>query len=179
MTKSILSAGSMLTRRTALKGMAAGATLLASPAVLRAASGGTIKLGAPFHRTGIGASYGRWYERVAQAAVKLINDGGGINGKPIEMIVEDDGTDPKRGTEYIDATAEARSDLRAIIALRGRGAERSAGCIEVSAADLELVVSWAELTQEHMDVGQLRALTAVRALIDKAELAALAAKEQG
>lgn len=105
MTKSILSAGSMLTRRTALKGMAAGATLLASPAVLRAASGGTIKLGAPFHRTGIGASYGRWYERVAQAAVKLINDGGGINGKPIELIVEDDGTDPKRGTEVIEKFA--------------------------------------------------------------------------
>ena len=33
-----------------------------------------IKIGAQFHRTGIGASYGRWYERTATAAVKLIND---------------------------------------------------------------------------------------------------------
>ncbi|UVC06529.1 ABC transporter substrate-binding protein [Rhizobium sp. TH2] len=105
MTKSIFSAGSIITRRTALKGFAAGATLLASPHVLRAQSGGTIKLGAPFHRTGIGASYGRWYERTAQAAVKLINEGGGINGKMIEMIVEDDGTDPKRGTEVIEKFA--------------------------------------------------------------------------
>lgn len=105
MTKSIFSAGSVLTRRTALKGIAAGATLLASPHVLRAQSGGTIKLGAPFHRTGIGASYGRWYERTAQAAVKLINEAGGINGKQIEMIVEDDGTDPKRGTEVIEKFA--------------------------------------------------------------------------
>ena len=105
MTKSIFSAGSIITRRTALKGFAAGATLLASPHVLRAQTGGTIKLGAPFHRTGIGASYGRWYERTAQAAVKLINEGGGINGKMIEMIVEDDGTDPKRGTEVIEKFA--------------------------------------------------------------------------
>ena len=105
MTKSIFSAGSIITRRTALKGFAVGATLLASPHVLRAQTGGTIKLGAPFHRTGIGASYGRWYERTAQAAVKLINEGGGINGKMIEMIVEDDGTDPKRGTEVIEKFA--------------------------------------------------------------------------
>jgi branched-chain amino acid transport system substrate-binding protein len=106
MTKSIFTAGSLLTRRSALKGIAAGATtLLASPSIARAASGGTIKLGAPFHRTGIGASYGRWYERTAQAAVKLINDAGGINGMPIEMIVEDDGTDPKRGTEVVEKFA--------------------------------------------------------------------------
>lgn len=106
MTNSIFSAGSAITRRTALKSMAAGAaTLVASPYVARGAEGGTIKLGAPFHRTGIGASYGRWYERTAQAAVKLINDAGGINGMPIEMIVEDDGTDPKRGTEVVEKFA--------------------------------------------------------------------------
>ena len=58
MTNSIFSAGSAVTRRTALKTMAAGAaTLIASPYVARGAEGGTIKLGAPFHRTGIGASY--------------------------------------------------------------------------------------------------------------------------
>ena len=106
MTKSLLPAGS-LSRRTALKGLAAvGAATLASPFILRNAyASGTIKLGAPFHRTGIGASYGRWYERTAEAAVKLINEGGGINGMPVEMIVEDDGTDPKRGTEVIEKFA--------------------------------------------------------------------------
>jgi len=57
------------------------------------------------HRTGIGASYGRWYERTATAAVKLINEQGGINGRPIELIVEDDGTDPKRGTEVLEKFA--------------------------------------------------------------------------
>jgi branched-chain amino acid transport system substrate-binding protein len=96
------------TRRTALKTLVAGASLIASPAVLRhglAHAGQTIKLGAPFHRTGIGASYGRWYERTANAALKVINDAGGINGMQVEMIVEDDGTDPKRGTEVIEKFA--------------------------------------------------------------------------
>ncbi|MGI9318041.1 MAG: ABC transporter substrate-binding protein [bacterium] len=64
-----------------------------------------IKIGAQFHRTGIGASYGRWYERTATAAVKLINDEGGINGRPLELVVEDDGTDPKRGAEVVEKFA--------------------------------------------------------------------------
>jgi branched-chain amino acid transport system substrate-binding protein len=98
---------SLVTRRTTLKGLAAGAALVASPAILRHAHahGDAIKLGAPIHRTGIGAAYGRWYERVADAAVKLVNEQGGINGHQVELIVEDDGTDPKRGTEVIEKFA--------------------------------------------------------------------------
>jgi branched-chain amino acid transport system substrate-binding protein len=105
MNTKILAAGPAVTRRTALKTLAAGASLLAAPHVLRAQTGGTIKLGAPFHRTGIGAAYGRWYERTAQAALKLINESGGINGRQVELIVEDDGTDPKRGTEVVEKFA--------------------------------------------------------------------------
>jgi branched-chain amino acid transport system substrate-binding protein len=105
MTDFIKSSAFSLTRRDVLRGSAAAATLLASPAVLRAQSGGKIKLGAPFHRTGIGASYGRWYERTATAALKLINEAGGINGMEVEMIVEDDGTDPKRGSEVVEKFA--------------------------------------------------------------------------
>ncbi|WP_137155327.1 ABC transporter substrate-binding protein [Rhizobium sp. FKL33] len=94
-------------RRQVLKTMAATAVTLASPAVIRPgfAQEKTIKLGAPIHRTGIGASYGRWYERTASAAVNLVNEMGGINGMKVEMIVEDDGTDPKRGTEVIEKFA--------------------------------------------------------------------------
>lgn len=94
-------------RRQVLKTLAATAVTLASPAVIRPgfAQEKTIKLGAPIHRTGIGASYGRWYERTASAAVDLVNEMGGINGMKVEMIVEDDGTDPKRGTEVIEKFA--------------------------------------------------------------------------
>lgn len=93
-----------LSRRTALKGLGASAGLALAPGFVRysqAQSSAPIKIGFQAHRTGIGASYGRWYERTTNAAVKLINAAGGINGRPIEMVVEDDGTDPKRGAEVV------------------------------------------------------------------------------
>ncbi len=71
-----------------------------------------IKVGMQVHRTGIGASYGRWYERTARAAVKLINADGGINNRPLELVVEDDGTDPKRGAQVIEKFAtQAKVDV--------------------------------------------------------------------
>jgi branched-chain amino acid transport system substrate-binding protein len=97
--------GALTTRRTALKGLGAAAALAAMPGMMRyaqSASSEPIKIGAPIHRTGIGASYGRWFERTTVAAVKLINSQGGINGRPIQLYVEDDGTDPKRGMEVIE-----------------------------------------------------------------------------
>jgi branched-chain amino acid transport system substrate-binding protein len=71
-----------------------------------------IKIGLQAHRTGIGAVYGKWYERTARAAVKVINAQGGIAGRPVELIVEDDGTDPKRGIEVVEKFAlEHRVDF--------------------------------------------------------------------
>ncbi|MGN6146080.1 MAG: ABC transporter substrate-binding protein, partial [Mesorhizobium sp.] len=84
--------GNRLSRRTALKGLAAGAGLAVAPGFVRyaqAQSSEPIRIGFQAHRTGIGAAYGRWYERTTNAAVKAINDAGGINGRPIEIIVED------------------------------------------------------------------------------------------
>ncbi len=94
-----------VSRRAVLGGIGAG--LLASTALpgVGLAQGAPIKIGFQLHRTGIGASYGRWYERTAQAAAKLINDGGGIGGRPVELVFEDDGTDPKRGAEVVEKLA--------------------------------------------------------------------------
>ena len=91
-------------RRAALKGLAASAGLALAPGFVRysqAQSSAPIRIGFQSHRTGIGASYGRWYERTTAAAVRKINDAGGINGRPIEIIIEDDGTDAKRGPEVV------------------------------------------------------------------------------
>src|SRR5688500_7520551 len=102
----------LITRRGALKGLAAvaggGAALGLAPGFVRyiqVSAAESIKIGFQAHRTGIGAAYGRWYERTANAAVKLINDSGGIAGRPIELIIEDDGTDPKRGAEVVEKFA--------------------------------------------------------------------------
>ncbi|MDZ4070127.1 MAG: ABC transporter substrate-binding protein [Tabrizicola sp.] len=99
------------TRRGLLKAGAAGLAVAAMPGFV-GAQAAPIKVGFQLHRTGIGASYGRWYERTAQAALKLINDGGGINGRPVEIVFEDDATDPKRGSEVVEKlTVQAGCDV--------------------------------------------------------------------
>ena len=98
-----------ISRRNTL-GLLGGAAL--APAVLpglsgfaQAQSSAPIKIGFQLHRTGIGAAYGRWYERTSNAAVARINEMGGINGRPVELVIEDDGTDPKRGAEVVEKFA--------------------------------------------------------------------------
>ncbi|MDF1717936.1 MAG: ABC transporter substrate-binding protein [Antarcticimicrobium sp.] len=96
------------TRRGALKTLAAGAAATSLPLWARYAQAQTsepIRVGFQMHRTGIGAAYGRWYDRTTEAAARLINEAGGINGRPLEIVVEDDGTDPKRGAEVVEKFA--------------------------------------------------------------------------
>ncbi len=102
----------LIDRRKIIKSIGAGAGVAAAGSVLPgltgyfpAASAEPIKIGFQVHRTGIGASYGRWYGRTTDAVAKVINDAGGINGRPVEIIAEDDGTDPKRGAEVIEKFA--------------------------------------------------------------------------
>ncbi len=100
-------------RRTLLKGAGTAAAITASgfvpgPGYVRyaqAQSSEPIRVGFQVHRTGIGAAYGRWYERTTNAAAKLINEQGGINGRMIEIVAEDDGTDPGRGAEVVEKFA--------------------------------------------------------------------------
>lgn len=107
MTKSVKS-GAVTTRRGALKTLGIGAGAATLPLWARyadAQSSAPIKIGFQVHRTGIGAAYGRWYDRTTTAAAKMINDNGGINGRMVEIIAEDDGTDPKRGAEVVEKFA--------------------------------------------------------------------------
>ncbi len=107
-----------ISRRGALKGTAvaaAGAGLLTAtgfPAVRAAGSDRPIRIGFQVHRTGIGATYGRWYERTANAAAAYINELGGMAGRPVELVPEDDGTNPKRGAEVVEKLAtQAKVDF--------------------------------------------------------------------
>lgn len=99
---------SATTRRGALKTLAVGAAASSLPLWARYAQAQTaepIRIGFQVHRTGIGAAYGRWYDRTTNAAVQLINESGGINGRMVEIVAEDDGTDPKRGAEMVEKFA--------------------------------------------------------------------------
>ena len=98
----------LTTRRTALKTLAAGTAAASLPLWARythAQTAAPIKIGFQQHVTGIGAAYGRWYGRTTDAAAALINENGGINGRPVEIVAEDDGTDPKRGAEVVEKFA--------------------------------------------------------------------------
>ena len=110
---SLLTTG--ISRRNALKGIGAAAAIGTAPGFVRyaqAQSSAPIRIGFQAHRTGIGAAYGRWYERTTAAALKVINDAGGINGRPVEIITEDDGTDPARGAEVVEKFAnQHKTDL--------------------------------------------------------------------
>ena len=109
--------GPGLTRRGLLKAtaatagaaaMAGAASLATSPVARTAYAAGSdepIRVGFQVHRTGIGATYGRWYERTANAAAAWMNENGGIAGRPVELVPEDDGTDPKRGAEVVEKFA--------------------------------------------------------------------------
>ena len=115
-----------ISRRNALKTggilAAAGVTGLGAdllvPSRLRevayaAPSGGApLRIGFQVHRTGIGAIYGRWWERTAAAAAGYINEKGGIAGRAVQLVAEDDGTDPARGAIAVEKlAADAKVDL--------------------------------------------------------------------
>ena len=113
-SKLIVPAAKRISRRSVLKLAGAGAAasivggLNVGPGFVRyaqAQSSEPIRVGFQVHRTGIGAAYGRWYERTTNAAVALINEQGGINGRKVEIIAEDDGTDPGRGAEVVEKFA--------------------------------------------------------------------------
>lgn len=77
-----------------------------------APSGKPLRIGFEVHRTGIGAVYGKWFERTTTAAVRLINERGGIAGRPVEVVAEDDGTDPVRGLVAVEKLAvEHKADF--------------------------------------------------------------------
>jgi branched-chain amino acid transport system substrate-binding protein len=110
------SPGSAISRRVAVKGLAAaGAASLVLPRMagyVQAQSAEPLKIGFQVHRTGIGAAYGRWYERTTTAAVELINANGGMAGRQVEIVAEDDGTDPQRGAEVVEKfAAEHKVDI--------------------------------------------------------------------
>ena len=66
-----ISIGRAVARREVLKGIGAGGALAltgGSPGYVQAQSSEPIRLGFQLHRTGIGAAYGRWYQRTTEAA---------------------------------------------------------------------------------------------------------------
>ena len=70
------------------------ATMLVAPVSALGQEGEPVKIGGLFHLTGIGQIWGPLQEQPAILAVEEINAAGGVLGRPLELISEDDETDP-------------------------------------------------------------------------------------
>jgi branched-chain amino acid transport system substrate-binding protein len=70
------------------------ATLLAGPPSVSAQQGESIKIGAVVSLTGPGAGLGQPERNGMLLAEKVINEKGGIKGRPIKVLIEDDGSKP-------------------------------------------------------------------------------------
>src|ERR1700740_2697033 len=80
-----------LTRREFAAGVAAG---LAAPHVITAAraQGSTIRIGMCVPITGPAAEQGLWAQNGAKLALAAVNKAGGVLGKQVELVIEDDQT---------------------------------------------------------------------------------------
>src|SRR5580704_5579935 len=95
-----------ITRRsfleTALKGGAlAGAANLTITRNLFAQVSGPIVIGHHCDLTGVISSWGYWHDKAAKAAVDIINKGGGIAGRKVELTTEDTESNPAPGARKL------------------------------------------------------------------------------
>jgi urea transport system substrate-binding protein len=119
-----------VSRRTALKGMAATAALgsatLAAPAIVRRASAAEpIKVGVISPLTGAWTVYGRAHASGFELAVDEINARGGVLGRPVEVVLADSKTEPRIVVEQ--ANRLIRQERVDFLAGTFSSAERNAG----------------------------------------------------
>jgi branched-chain amino acid transport system substrate-binding protein len=102
-----------LTRRQFSAGLTAG---IAMPAVLRSAyaQGATVKIGMVIPVTGPAAESGKYALTGAKIALDRVNKGGGVLGKQVELITEDDQT-TNPGAVLAFSKLAAQSDIVSFI----------------------------------------------------------------
>lgn len=104
----------------ALIGCSAGSTAPTGSGAAGAATGEPIKIGAIVSLTGTYAGLGDPEKKTIEMEVKRINEAGGINGRPVEVIFEDDGTDEAKAVAAASKLIE-QDKVVAIIGATGTG----------------------------------------------------------
>lgn len=84
------------------------------PAPNTAAASGPIKVGAIFAVTGPASYLGAPEEKTARMVVENINAGGGVNGRPIELIVKDSASTPEKAVSFAKQLIEEEKVLAII-----------------------------------------------------------------
>ncbi len=81
-----------MTRRSVLGGLAGAAASQVMPRMASAADGPTLRVGMVLPVTGPGADAGRFALDGAKLALDAVNKAGGVLGRPMELVTEDDQT---------------------------------------------------------------------------------------
>src|SRR4051794_36458423 len=96
----------MRTRKLSRRGFlattfAGGAASLTLAKDLYAQPSGPIVIGHHCDLTGVISSWGFWHDKAAKAAVDIINEGGGIAGRKVELVTEDTESNPASGARKL------------------------------------------------------------------------------
>src|SRR5262249_30884488 len=95
-----------VTRRSFLKTALKGGALASAGSVtvakdLFAQASGPLVIGHHCDLTGVISSWGYWHDKAAKAAVEIINKGGGIAGRKVELVTEDTESNPAPGARKL------------------------------------------------------------------------------
>ena len=95
-----------ISRRSFLKTALAGGALAGTASLtitkdLFAQASGPILIGHHCDLTGVISSWGVWHDKAAKAAVEVINKGGGIVGRKVELVTEDTESNPAPGARKL------------------------------------------------------------------------------
>ncbi|MCC7166142.1 MAG: ABC transporter substrate-binding protein [Rhodospirillales bacterium] len=113
--------------------MASAALCLTSPGALAAPAGEPILIGSINDVTGFAAAYGVPERDGQRLAVKMINDKGGINGRPLQLVERDTQGDANRTVQYFE---ELASDPK-IAAIAGFTTSNDANAVKALANRLK------------------------------------------
>lgn len=113
------------TRRGVMLGAAGALAFAKAPFVAHAQQAEPIKIGAVLCLTGPGAGLGQAERSAMQLAEKVLNEAGGIGGRPIKVLIEDDGSKP----DIAKSKAEALIFNDKVAAMIGGSLTASTGAI--------------------------------------------------
>src|ERR1700752_5332684 len=97
---------SKVSRRSFLETALAGGALAGTASLtitrdLFAQASGPIVIGHHCDLTGVISSWGVWHDKAVKAAVEIINKGGGIAGRKVELVTEDTESNPAPGARKL------------------------------------------------------------------------------
>ena len=105
----------MITRRSALVGASLLPSVRALGQPLAPQDSGPIRIGVLVPLTGAGGPYGPAEATVAKSVADEVNGRGGVLGRPVEIVVEDDATNPEAGVR----AARKLIDVDKVVAICG------------------------------------------------------------